>query len=115
MFAAALPADPQTFVGAAAIYDYDPEDYSYGVGRLLLDSRNPACHGLGRELVRCICMIADQQLPGLIKTNCALRAEVYSDNERSLRCFLTNGFQISGEKQIQLRRVTILHRPSGNH
>ena len=110
MFAVSLPSLPRGFVGAIAIYDYHQVDDSFEIGRLLLDSKNTSCKGLGKEIVRCACRIASEQLS--THTQAALRAEVFSDNERSLRCFLTNGFQICGERIQNKRSVILLKRIS---
>ncbi len=108
MFAATLPSDPKGFIGAIAVYDYQSGDNSFEVGRLLLDSGNPACRGLGKELVRGICRIVENYFPLSVCT--ALRAEIYDNNERSIRCFQSNGFQAYGERNEQDRRVVLLRR-----
>lgn len=107
MFAAFLPQTPETFVGAAAIYGYDAADNSFEIGRLLLDSANLPRRGLGAELVQCLCLITKAVFPGA-----SLRAEVYSDNERSLRCFLKNGFVINGMTEEEGKQVVLLSRPA---
>ena len=109
MFAAALPSDPTGFVGAGAIYDYRSQDDSFEIGRLLIDSRNPACRGLGKEVICGLCQIVDTQISTL-EHRCALRAEVYSDNERSLRCFYYSGFGACGQTDRDGRQVTQLWR-----
>lgn len=107
MFAAFLPQTPERFVGAGAIYGYDLPTNSFELGRLLLDSANLPRRGLGVELVRCLCQITKAVFPGA-----SLRAEVYSDNERSLRCFLKNGFVINGMTEEEGKQVILLSRPA---
>ncbi|MBQ6432111.1 MAG: GNAT family N-acetyltransferase [Oscillospiraceae bacterium] len=106
MFAAALPAEPTCFVGAIAVYNFRQEDNSFEVGRLLLDSGNPACRGLGKELVRGIRWIVENYFPKSVCTS--LRAEIYDNNERSIRCFQSNGFQVYGERIEKDRRIVLM-------
>lgn len=105
MFAVFLPQAPETFVGAAALYGYDPSDNSFEIGRLLLDSKNLPRRGMGITLVESLCEIAKERFGSVI-----LRAEVFADNERSLRCFLENEFVINGTTEEDGKQVVLLSR-----
>ena len=108
MFTVTLPTAPDEFVGTVAVYDYRPEDDSFEIGRLLLDSRKPECRGLGKEIVHCVCQIVEKQFPARMCS--ALRAEIFEDNERSVRCFLANGFQACGARILHSRHVVLMRR-----
>ena len=105
MFCVTLPEAPERFVGAVAVYDYDAQTDSFEVGRLLLDSSNLPRRGLGIELIRCLC-----ELAGTVWGNVGLRAQIFSDNERSLRCFVQNDFEITGTAMEKGREVLLLSR-----
>lgn len=105
MFSVFLPEDPETFVGAIAIYDYEPESDSYEVGRLLLDSKNLPKRGMGVELISAVCEVSKK-----IWGNIGLRAQVFSNNERSLRCFVKNDFIINDTVEQNGKEVILLSR-----
>ena len=108
MFSVFLPEAPDAFVGAVALYDYEPETNSFEVGRLLLDSKNMPRYGMGIELVAAVCKLAEQI--GERKRERRLRARVSSDNERSLCCFVNNEFIIDGTTEENGRSVILLSR-----
>lgn len=152
MFSVFLPEAPDKFVGAVALYGYEPETNSFEIGRLLLDSKNLPRRRMGIQLVAAVCKLAEQigererdgsdssalkyfptmndpcaVLPKTaLKSKVwqygterksfsfgrvqALRAEVYSDNERSLRCFLKNDFVIDGTTEENGKKVILLSR-----
>lgn len=105
MFSVHLPEAPERFIGAVAIYGYDKASDSYEVGRLLLDSANLPRNGMGAELIGCVCEVAKQ-----IWGNIGLRAQVFTDNERSLRCFVKNDFVITGTAKEKGKEVILLSR-----
>lgn len=116
MFAVFLPQAPDAFVGAIALYDYEPETNSYEVGRLLLDSKNMPRRGMGIQLVAAVCKLAEQLGERERERERQFRAQVFSDNERSLRCFTENGFEIesvavqNGKEVVSLRKNTSTSR-----
>lgn len=93
MFSVFLPEAPDKFVGAVALYGYEPETNSFEIGRLLLDSKNLPRRRMGIQLVAAVCKLAEQ-IGERERRFRQLRAQVFSDNERSLRCFTENGFEI---------------------
>lgn len=105
MFAVFLPEAPEIFAGAVALYGYDAQTDSYEVGRLLLDSKNLPQRGLGVKLISCVC-----ELAGQIWGNIGLRAQVFANNERSLRCFRKNDFVINGTTEEDGMDVILLSR-----
>lgn len=105
MFSVFLSEEPDTFIGAVALYGYDPETDSYEVGRLLLDSKNIPVRGMGAKLIACVCSLA-----GEIWGNIGLRAEVFNDNERSLRCFIKNDFVMNDTTLENGKEVILLSR-----
>lgn len=105
MFSVFLPQAPETFVGAVAIYGYERATDSYEVGRLLLDSKNLPGRGMGAKLIAAVCELSKK-----IWGNIGLRAQVFSDNERSLRCFVKNDFVIDGTTEENGKEVILLSR-----
>ena len=105
MFSVYLPEQPNEFIGAVAIYGYESDTDSFEVGRLLLDSANLPKRGMGTELVGCVCELARE-----VWGNIGLRAQVFSDNERSLRCFLKNGFEINDTLAEKEKEIILLSR-----
>lgn len=108
MFSVFLPEVPDKFVGAVALYDYEPETNSFEVGRLLLDSKNLPRHGMGIQAISAVCKLAGQI--GERERERTLRAAVFSENERSLRCFLKNDFVIDGTAEENGKEVILLSR-----
>ena len=88
-----LPNSQDAFYGAVALYDYDKEKNSYEVGRLLLDSKAMPKRGMGAKVVFGACYIGFRELQAD-----SLAAEVFADNERSLRCFQKNHFSEEGRR-----------------
>lgn len=105
MFSVYLPEKTNGFMGAVAIYGYESDTDSFEVGRLLLDSANLPRRGMGVELIRCVCELARE-----VWGNIGLRAQVFSDNARSLRCFLQNGFEINDTVVEKGKKIILLSR-----
>ena len=105
MFSVYLPEKPNGFMGAVAIYGYESDKDSFEVGRLLLDSANLPRRGMGVELIRCVCELVRE-----VWGNIGLRAQVFSDNARSLRCFLQNGFEINDTVVEKGKKIILLSR-----
>ena len=105
MFSVYLPEKPNGFMGAVAIYGYESDTDSFEVGRLLLDSANLPRRGMGVELIRCVCELARE-----VWGNIGLRAQVFSDNARSIRCFLQNGFEINDTVVEKGKKIILLSR-----
>lgn len=105
MFSVYLPENPNRFMGAVAIYGYEADTDSYEVGRLLLDSANLPRRGMGIELIGCVCALVRE-----VWGNIGLRAQVFSDNGRSLRCFLKNGFEINDTVVEKGKEIILLSR-----
>lgn len=105
MFSVYLPEKPNGFMRDVAIYGYESDTDSFEVGRLLLDSANLPRRGMGVELIRCVCELARE-----VWGNIGLRAQVFSDNARSLRCFLQNGFEINDTVVEKGKKIILLSR-----
>lgn len=105
MFAVYSKADPNLFLGSVALYDYDPTEKRYEVGRLLLDAKKVPRHGLGVELIGLALRIGFEKL-GAKK----IVAEVWENNARSLRCCTENGFSVVGRREEQGRPILQLER-----
>ena len=105
MFSVYLPENPNGFIGAVAIYGYESDTDSFEVGRLLLDSANLPKRGMGTALIGCVCELARE-----VWGNIGLRAQVFSDNARSLRCFLQNGFEINDTVVEKGKKIILLSR-----
>lgn len=87
MFSVHLKENPNRFMGAIALYNYDQSENSYEVGRLILDSKNMPRREMGDLVVGAVCHIAFNALHADL-----LRAEILQSNTRSIRCFRNNGF-----------------------
>ena len=107
MFAVCLRHEPNNFLGAIAIYKHDKKT-GYEVGRLLLNSPLMPRRGMGVEVIRMVCSSVKEWLTN--ETVIHLYAEVFSDNERSLRCFKENNFNIDGERKSKDKRLVLLSR-----
>ena len=105
MFAVCSQQNPTLFLGAVALYHYDPESRSFEIGRLLLDAKKVPVHGLGKELIAGACRIGFEKLGAK-----RLIAELFADNLPSFHCFTENGFVAIGQKKICSRAVTVLER-----
>ena len=105
MFVVSLRENPEEFLGTVAIYRFDSTKNSYEVGRLLLDNQKTAKKGLGTEIIGSACRIGFD----LLKAK-ELHAEVFADNLRSARCFISNNFDVEEEKELHNKRVIVFTR-----
>ena len=105
MFAVFARENPEVFLGAVAIYHFDSTKNSYEVGRLLVDNLKTAKKGLGTEIVGSACRIGFD----LLKAK-ELHAEVFADNLRSARCFISNNFDVEEEKELHNKKIIVFKR-----
>ncbi len=110
MFSVFLANNPEEFVGAIAIYDYNSDSNCYEVGRLMLDSKKMPRKHMSFEVVNAVCNIAYKYLG----EDVSLKAEVYADNSRSMNAFVSNGFSEADNKYINNKSVKTLIKAQHN-
>ena len=104
MYIASLKSAPDIPIGTYADYNYDRVAKTIEAGRLMVDSRRVKERGLGYDVVGCAAKLAFENLP-ISK----ITAEIYADNERSIKCTAVGGgFHIVNEVQRQGHRIYLL-------
>lgn len=93
MFTVSELANPEVFIGAAAIYNVDEEHKRAEFGRLIIDKTLAAGKGLGYDATVCACNIGFEQL-GLAE----IYLEVLSDNISALKTYIKAGFSETGSE-----------------
>jgi len=103
MFTVVLKSKPEQFIGTYAAYNFDIENKTIEVGRLMIDSMNISERGLGFDVVSAAFKLVFENLPVDIIT-----AEQFADNERALRSNLQAGFKITSVKTREEREIIYL-------
>lgn len=104
MYIAELADGSNQRVGTCAVYNFDEEMNEAETGRLMVDSFNVSQRGLGNDIVGAIVNLAFTYFSVE-----RIKAEVLSDNKRSLICHKTGGgFRVVGEIERDGRKVSLL-------
>lgn len=86
MYVASLRTAPNIPIGTYADYNYDHKKKTIEAGRLMVDSQKVKERGLGYDIVGAAVKIAFSNL-----NIDDVTAEIFSDNERSLKCTIGGG------------------------
>lgn len=104
MYIASLKSAPEIPIGTYADYHYDRREKTIEAGRLMVDSFKISERGLGYDIVGCAAKLVFANLPVE-----KITAEIYTDNQRSIKCTMAGGgFRIVKEVQKSGRGVYLL-------
>lgn len=94
--------DQQVF-GTVAFYDIDNARKQCEFGRIMIDHKRLAIHGMGQVLATTIKQIARDEFDIRI-----MRLEVFEDNIPAIKTYLKSGFVVVGEKFLEEKQKNIL-------
>lgn len=86
MYVAVMRDQPDISIGTYADYNYDMENGTIEAGRLMVDSAHVTQRALGYDIVGCAVKLVFDNLPVQ-----RINAEIFADNERSIKCTMGGG------------------------